>query len=576
MGKSRIVRNVGMATRKMILFFQSGKHHMRPTTILRRVPPRDRSRALWSYFRRLVSQGCLGILFHCIFHWNCFSGSLFANEVERWGLFELALDGPSSGNPFTDVDISARFRHAKHDLEVHGFYDGNGKYLVRFSPDELGEWTYETHSNRQELQSKKGSLRVVAPSKSNRGPVVVRDRFHFAYADGTPYFPIGTTCYAWTHQSEVLETQTLLTLKSSPFNKLRMCIFPKNYDYNQNDPPRYPFVGKPPKDWDFSRFEPEFFRHLERRIVQLQEQGIEADLILFHPYDKGRWGFDRMSSDSDDRYLKYAIARLSAFRNVWWSLANEFDFMLEKKITDWDRFLDIVNTRDPHRRLCSIHNGREIYNQNKQGLTHASIQNGSAVADFGRAVLYRDVYRKPIVFDEVKYEGDIEQRWGNLSAEEMVHRFWQGTIAGTYVGHGETYRNTESIIWWARGGELHGKSPSRIAFLRKILEDGPPTAWEPIDKWQDFRTAGKKGEFYFVYFGKETPSEWKVTLPCDGFLEPMRLKAEIIDTWEMTIEPVDGFFEMVPDGKYVFRCTNRTSLPLPGKPYIAIRLKRAS
>ena len=282
----------------------------------------------------------------------------------------MVLDGPSSGNPFTDVDLSARFKHANREVEVHGFYDGGGKYLVRFCPDVIGEWTYETHSNRAELIGKKGIVQVVAPSKSNHGPVVVREQFHFAYADKTPYFPIGTTCYAWTHQPDELETQTLATLKGSPFNKIRMCVFPKNYDYNQNDPPRYPFVGKAPKDWDFSRFEPEFFRHLEKRILQLQEQGIEADLILFHPYDKGRWGFDRMSADSDDRYLKYAIARLSAYRNVWWSLANEFDFMLEKKLTDWDRFLDIVLAHDPYHRLCSIHNGREVYNQNKPGLTH--------------------------------------------------------------------------------------------------------------------------------------------------------------------------------------------------------------
>ena len=25
---------------------------------------------------------------------------------------------------------------------------------------------------------------------------------------------------------------------------------------------------------------------------RLNRLGIEADLILFHPYDKGRWGFD--------------------------------------------------------------------------------------------------------------------------------------------------------------------------------------------------------------------------------------------------------------------------------------------
>ena len=310
------------------------------------------------------------VLFLWLLQCIVLNGVLRGDSVERWGLFELVLDGPSSGNPFTDVDLSARFKHANREVEVHGFYDGGGKYLVRFCPDVIGEWTYETHSNRAELIGKKGIVQVVAPSKSNHGPVVVREQFHFAYADKTPYFPIGTTCYAWTHQSDELETQTLATLKGSPFNKIRMCVFPKNYDYNQNDPPRYPFVGKAPKDWDFSRFEPEFFRHLEKRILQLQEQGIEADLILFHPYDKGRWGFDRMSADSDDRYLKYAIARLSAYRNVWWSLANEFDFMLEKKLTDWDRFLDIVLAHDPYHRLCSVHNGREVYNQNKPGLTH--------------------------------------------------------------------------------------------------------------------------------------------------------------------------------------------------------------
>jgi len=128
----------------------------------------------------------------------------------------------------------------------------------------------------------------------------------------------------------------------------------------------------------------------------------------------------------------------------------------------------------------------------------------------------------------------------NLSAEEMVHRFWQGTIAGAHVGHGETYRHPESVIWWARGGELHGKSPSRIAFLRKILEEGPLSAWEPIDKWQDYRTAGKKGEFYFVYFGKETPSEWKLNLPfaCGAFSNPALFQFAIIPGGQASTGPI--------------------------------------
>ena len=31
---------------------------------------------------------------------------------------------------------------------------------------------------------------------------------------------------------------------------------------------------------------------------------------------------------------------------------------------------------------------------------------------------FRDVYRKPIVFDEVKYEGNISERWGDIQLDE--------------------------------------------------------------------------------------------------------------------------------------------------------------
>ena len=99
-------------------------------------------------------------------------------------------------------------------------------------------------------------------------------------------------------------------------------------------------------------------------------------------------------------------------------------------------------------------------------------------------MLYRDVYRKPIVFDEIKYEGDIPLRWGNLSAEEMVHRFWECIIAGTYPGHGECYLDPSDVLWWSKGGVLRGQSPARIAFLRDILATAPAEGIEPIDKWQ--------------------------------------------------------------------------------------------
>jgi hypothetical protein len=517
--------------------------------------------------------------------------------VERWDVFELPLQGPTGGNPFVDVSLSARFSNGEQTLEPTGFYDGEGRYIVRFMPPALGEWRYETRSNRPELNGKAGTFTCTPPSAGNHGPVRVAEqrkpegRFHFVYADGTPYRQIGTTCYAWTHQGDELEEQTLATLKDAPFNKIRMCIFPKNYAFNQNEPVLYPFErgrepGPPVRSanlwsglkWDFTRFNPESFRHQEKRILQLRHLGIEADIILFHPYDKGRWGFDRMDSASDDRYLRYVVARLAAYRNVWWSMANEYDFMKEKKELDWDRFFQIVHESDPYDHLRSIHNGTLIYDHNQPWVTHASIQNGAAVADFGRAILYRDVYRKPVVFDEVKYEGNIEQRWGNISAEEMVHRFWQGTIGGTYVGHGETYKHPQDIIWWARGGKLYGQSPARIAFLRKVMEAGPAEGLEPIDKWQDEQTAGQPGEYYLVYFGKQRPEEWLFELPRQGLSAGMRFTVEVLDTWNMTVEPVEGEFEVITDTTYRYHAKGgakgQGKVKLPGRAWMALRIRR--
>ena len=45
--------------------------------------------------------------------------------------------------------------------------------------------------------------------------------------------------------------------------------------------------------------------------------------------------------------------------------------------------------------------------------------------------------KKPVVWDEVKYEGNNTQNWGTLSAPQMVQRFWWAAAVGAYGGHGE-------------------------------------------------------------------------------------------------------------------------------------------
>src|SRR5262245_56940218 len=116
--------------------------------------------------------------------------------TEQWGIFEVVLKGPVTGNPFVDKKLLATFAHGGNKQTVTGFYDGDGTYRVRFMPDKVGAWQYTTSSNVAELDGKTGEFNVVAPTGSNHGPVHVRNTYHLAYADGTPHKPIGTPIYA--------------------------------------------------------------------------------------------------------------------------------------------------------------------------------------------------------------------------------------------------------------------------------------------------------------------------------------------------------------------------------------------
>ena len=493
------------------------------------------------------------------------------NTVEQWGVYEIQLSGPTNGNPFVDVRLSAIFVNGSKRIEVPGFYDGEGIYCVRFMPEMSGQWHYQTKANRWKLSGKTGSFTVTPPGKNNHGPVRVHNTYHFAYADGTPYFPVGTTIYNWLDTPEEVQEETLQTLAASPFNKARMLVTQQPAAYLMKFPPTlWPFAGTPPHDWDYARFNPDFFHHYENRLTQLRNLGIEADVILFNPY--GKWGFEKMGAAADDCYVRYIVARFGAYRNIWWSLANEYDFMHNKTEADWDRLGSLVQQCDPFNHLRSIHNGTLIYDNNKPWVTHASIQNGVAVESPGSAELYRDVYRKPVVYDEIKYEGDAKYRWADLSAQEMVHRFWCGTAGGTYVGHGDYFTTVKEDTWTSFGGKMRGESAHRIAFLRKILESGPADGLDPIDKWNDPNTAGQAGEYYLTYFGTTTPTNWVFQLYKRGVTDGMRFKVDVIDTWNMTITPVEGEFVTKKKDNYSFADTNGRSVPLPDKPGIALRI----
>jgi hypothetical protein len=197
-----------------------------------------------------------------------------------------------------------------------------------------------------------------------------------------------------------------------------------------------------------------------------------------------------------------------------------------------------------------------------------------------RTADWRRDYGKPVVNDEMHYEGNIIQNWGNITAEELVHRFWVTLTKGGYAGHGETYSHPEDILWWAKGGKLHGQSPARIAFLRKLIEEDVKTGLTPFEELTTVRSwrsmgAARDGDVTFLYFGEHRPLIWSLGLPVeDGSWE-----VDVIDTWEMTIMPAKRVPAPIP---VVTRHGGVTQggkanaafgIELPGKPYLAVRVR---
>jgi hypothetical protein len=392
---------------------------------------------------------------------------------------------PHLPNPYM-LDIAAHFEHEGSTTRMNGFYDGNGVFKVRFSPSIQGKWAFWTVSSTvDELHGHTGMV-VVTHGTKKGCPSASPGKKGFRYPDGTLYSPVGTTCYAWVHQDEAgaggdpdeLEENTLNALKTSPFNKLRMTGFPKWYPFTHHEPRYYPFQGKfrpvpngtdchPPKytacgksEWDFTRFDPAFWKHYEKRVAAVVALGVIPEIILKHPYDADHWGFDRINrrcgipgSTSasqcagnpkdclwcDENYIKYMVARLSAY-GVWWSMANEFDLMKAYTTADWDQlFQSLQNADTAHNRERSIHNCVQYYNHSQPWISHVSLQGNtvSQIAMVKRA--WTDVTPKPIVRDEVEYEGNITYQWGGLTGYEESRRAWTAFVLQTAMaGHSNT------------------------------------------------------------------------------------------------------------------------------------------
>jgi hypothetical protein len=113
-----------------------------------------------------------------------------------------------------------------------------------------------------------------------------------------------------------------------------------------------------------------------------------------------------------------------------------------------------------------------------------------------------------------------------------------------------------NVLWWTKGGVLHGESPPRVAFLKEIIDKAPkggvtPFIGSPLE-WNRMNGIKVNDDYFLIYFGDRQHGERKIVLR-----ENEKYVLDIIDAWNMTVTGL---------GTY----TGKT-LVLPSQPYIAVR-----
>ena len=286
--------------------------------------------------------------------------------VPRWEMHEFVVQGRAHvGNPFRDAALVGEFISPSRQTNVvDGFYDGEDTWRLRYAPDEEGEWKYLLRGEGVSIL-RQGVLHCGKPV--GRGFIRVHPNHPYAFAQdgGTPFFPMGDTCYGLFDDSPItpeLRTEYLRARRSQKFNFVRMTI--GHSEARAAADPAFWAWGGTPQAPDLDRFNPDFFHRFDGLMQQMRSAGMNVELILLNYYRRPFTDIQEWTRARERQWLRYVLARYAAFDHIFlWTLANEYETHPDGKyrlddpgdlqwVTDTARF---IKANDPVHHLVTVH-----------------------------------------------------------------------------------------------------------------------------------------------------------------------------------------------------------------------------
>ena len=425
------------------------------------------------------------------------SFSQSADSTDAYDFVEVSanVSWPHARNPYTDAEFSGWFqaKTGSKKWQMDGFCDSKdgSVFRIRFMPPAAGDYLYYAEY-RQGRSSSTTTGTFHANDGRRRGPIRVdaQHPWHFLWeGTGQHYFFNGTTAYWLMGWSDDKIIQSVIQrLHDLSVNRMRVTVAGRtNVFYGEPvmvgrsspDAPQWTvfltaWPAKQPEDifhpgFDYTRFELSHWQKLDRALRFAREKDMVISLVL--DMNDGRVHPEAGSAD-ERRFLRYAVARFSAFSNLTWDLGDDLDLF---RSDSWTRETgSLIKQWDPYHHLATSHPVDNTHqDRTAQWFDFTSFQDWNR-EQHSFMLKEREKQKRlgriiPQTNEEYGYE-DHYPGWAPKpdadSADTLRRMAWEIVMAGGYQTTGETARRGTNIWPDTGGGWMNGRGDATMTMLQ--------------------------------------------------------------------------------------------------------------
>ncbi len=285
-------------------------------------------------------------------------------KVEIFQKFEFSvINNKNYNDPFRDVELTVQIKHQNGEYFQHyGFYDGNGVWKFRFSPNEHGRWDYvATFSD--DTTKHKGAFMCIG---SNNPGLVQKNRFNpFWLGKGNEpktlfrSFHVGDRFFAenwddaFDNEDGNKRTKFLDWFQENNYNMLSIAShYTKRYEKSRGE------------GWDIPTLWPlnvDEYKKMEAILDDLHQRDITVFPFAGFFGARGEWPTEE---SEQDLYIKYTLARIGHYPNIILNVAGPEPFWREypeqykssMNKVELDRLGQLIKEMDVHNHILTVHN----------------------------------------------------------------------------------------------------------------------------------------------------------------------------------------------------------------------------